>query len=894
LLATQIGKATMSESNVMPIATSTNTGATTITASDINNCDREPIHIPGAILPHGVLLVLDTDTLEVLQAAGDLPGLLGKSPHDLLGKSADSLLNPAQIARVRRLSAEQALTTPRHLLDPAMRVRADMPLDASLHRCGDTLVLEFEAANIGDPFASDPLAAVQDMVEGFDAAASLPALCQLAAERVREVAVYDRVLVYQFMQDGSGWVIAESREPHLEPFLDLHYPAADIPQQARALYLKNWLRLITEVNYDPAPLTPSLNPRTGLPLDMSHAILRDVSPIHREYLRNMGIDASMSISIIHGDKLWGLIACHHYSPRRLPRHLRAVCELFGSMFSMQLEVREKAQQFELRLASRTVLQSLMLNLAGADDYAEGLTQQSPNLLDYIYSGSGTESENKGGVAVCVNGQLNFLGSTPDEAQIWLLVSWLDACMPQTNGIYATDRLGDVWAPGKDFAASASGVLVISVSDDLSDYIIWFRPEIEARFKWAGRPDKELVPGPHGDRLSPRKSFEVWRETIVGRSIPWTSADNQAAFDLRLSLLHVVLRRINAAALERKKAADRDRLLMAELDHRVKNTLANIQALVVQTSRSAESLTGFVEGLDGRIQSMAKAHSLLSESRWEGVSITRLLREELEPFGPRDNVVTIEGPDVVLTPKSALSLSLAVHELVTNAAKFGAFSTPGGTVAVGWTLAGDNGISLSWAEAGGPRVRPPSRRGFGSTLIERALAMETGGRATLRYEPDGIVCDVFLPPSSVLSRNVITFVSTPAVRQAPDAGSGERPCRVLVVEDSFLVVTLLEEILKRLGWLFVGPATSVSDALELARTGSFDAALLDVNLNGEMSWEVARVLAERGVPFVFSTGYNMQTVLPKDLSGTAVISKPFRISEVEGKIREAVSTRRAGQ
>ena len=884
----------MSESNAMPIATSANTSATTITASDINNCDREPIHIPGAILPHGVLLVLDSDTLEVLQAAGDLPGLLGKSLHDLLGKSADTVLNPAQTARLRRLSAEQALTTPRHLLDPAMRVHADMPLDASLHRCGDTLVLEFEAANIGDPFASDPLAAVQDMVEGFDAAPSLPALCQLAAERVREVAVYDRVLVYQFMQDGSGWVIAESREPHLEPFLDLHYPAADIPQQARALYLKNWLRLITEVNYDPAPLTPSLNPRTGLPLDMSHAILRDVSPIHREYLRNMGIDASMSISIIHGDKLWGLIACHHYSPRRLPRHLRAVCELFGSMFSMQLEVREKVQQFELRLASRTVLQSLMLNLAGADDYAEGLTQQSPNLLDYIHSGSSMDFENKGGVAVSVKGQLTFLGSTPDEAQIKQLVSWLDGYMPQTTGIYATDRLGEVWAPGKDFAASASGLLVISVSDDLSDYILWFRPEIVARFKWAGPPDKELVQGPHGDRLTPRKSFEVWRETIVGRSMPWTSADSQAAFDLRLSLLHVVLRRINAAALERKKAADRDRLLMAELDHRVKNTLANIQALVVQTSRSAETLTGFVEGLDGRIQSMAKAHSLLSEARWEGVSITSLLREELEPFGPRDNVVTIEGPDLVLTHKSALSLSLAIHELVTNAAKFGAFSTPGGTVVVRWTLADDNGISLSWTEAGGPRVRPPSRRGFGSTLIERALAMETGGSATLRYEPDGIVCDVFLPPSSVLGHNIMTSASTRAVQPAPHADSGERPYRILLVEDSFLVVTLLEEIFEGLGWQSVGPATHVADALELARTGVFDAALLDVNLNGEMSWEVARVLAERGVPFVFSTGYNMKTVLPADLSGTAVISKPFRISDVEDKIREAIAIRRAGK
>jgi chemotaxis family two-component system sensor kinase Cph1 len=887
----------MPEPYTMPNATNTVTSAVPNISASIANCDREPIHIPGAILPHGALLVLDGETLEVLQAAGDLAGLLGTSLKGLLGKTADTLLNPVQTAQIRRLSAEQALTTPRHLLDPMMRVHADRPLDASLHRCGNTLVLEFEAADIGDRFASDPLAAVQDMVKGFEAASSLNALCQLAAERVREVAVYDRVLVYQFMQDGSGWVIAESRQSHLEPFLDLHYPAADIPQQARALYLKNWLRLITEVNYDPAPLTPALSPRTGLPLDMSHAILRDVSPIHREYLRNMGIDASMSISIIHGDKLWGLIACHHYSARRLPRHLRAVCELFGSMFSMQLEVRESAQQFELRLASRMVLQSLMLNLAGADDYAAGLTQQSPNLLDYIgggagAGGSGIDTQSKGGVAVCVGGQLTFLGTTPDKAQIEQLVAWLDSHMPQSAGIYDTDRLGEVWPPAQDFSTLASGLLVISVSDDPSDYIMWFRPEIVARFNWAGNAGKEVVAGPFGDRLTPRKSFEIWNETVVGRSRPWTLADTQAAFDLRLSLLHVVLRRINAAALERRKAAERDRLLMAELDHRVKNTLANIQALVVQTSRSADTLTGFVEGLDGRIQSMAKAHSLLSESRWEGVSIHRLLSEELQPFGSPDHAVTVEGVDLVLTPKSALSLSLAVHELVTNAAKYGAFSARGGSVAVSWILAGDGGVNLSWTEAGGPPVELPLRRGFGSTLIERALAMETGGRATLRYLPEGVVCDVLLPNSSVLSRSVVPIGVTPASATVQQAESLQKPYRILVVEDSFLVVTLLEEIFKDLGWHCVGPATRLADALLLASRGVFDAAVLDVNLNGEMSWEVARVLRERGVPFVFSTGYDIKTVLPAHLAGTAVISKPFRVREVEEKIRLAIAHRRA--
>ena len=276
-----------------------------------------------------------------------------------------------------------------------------------------------------------------------------------------------------------------------------------------------------------------------------------------------------------------------------------------------------------------------------------------------------------------------------------------------------------------------------------------------------------------------------------------------------------------------------------------------------------------------------------------MSITRLLREELDPFGPRDQAIAMEGVDLVLTPKSALSLSLAIHELVTNAAKFGAFSTPSGSVVVRWALADDSSFSLQWTEVGGPPVPLPMRRGFGTTLIERALAMETGGHATLRYLPSGVVCDVFLPPSSVLSRTVVPIASAVASEPALEPGSGERPYRILVVEDSFLVVGLLDRIFEDLGWTLVGPATRLVDALQLARSGVYDAALLDVNLNGEMSWEVARVLAERSVPFVFSTGYDAKAVLPADLAGVAVVSKPFRIREVEDKMRQAIGTRRAG-
>ncbi len=864
---------------------------------DVTTCDREPIHIPGAILPHGAMLVLDADTLEVLQAAGDTHRLLGVPLLELLGQPASVLFRPDQIENLRGLAAALTLVKPRHLLDPQMRVIAGLPLDASLHRSAGSLVLELEAADPNDRFAADPLSGVQEMVRGFDQSSSLKALCHLAAERVRDVARYDRVLVYRFMQDGSGWVIAESREPHLKPFLDLHYPAADIPQQARALYVKNWLRLITQVDYDAAPLTPANHPRTGEPLDMSQAILRDVSPIHREYLRNMGIDASMSISIIRGGKLWGLIACHHYSPRILPRHLRAICELFGSMFSLQLEARENGEQFDERLASRMVLQNLMLNLAGADDYAVGLTKESPNLLDYIQCGSpAADGKLSGGVAVSVKGQLTFLGTTPSQGQIQSLIEWLNTHVPKSDGVFSTDRLGEVWPPATAFADVASGVLVISVSEELSDFIIWFRPELLGTSSWAGEPTKLLTSGPNGDRLNPRKSFEVWKETVRGRCLPWSPADLDAAFDLRVSLLHVVLRRINAAAQERRRTVERDKLLMAELDHRVKNTIANIQALVIQTSRNADSLTGFVKGLEGRIQAMAKAHSLLSQSRWEGVSIGKLLREELTVYADGHLAVSLDGAEMLLTPKSALSLSLAIHELATNAAKYGAFTTPGGRVAVSWRKADDGGVELSWTETGGPPVELPKRRGFGSTLIERALAMETGGQAVMHYLRTGVVCDVFLPAASVTSSD--------AQPDGPDARAGSagaakeavaappEALRILVVEDSFLLVMAIQAMLDDLGWITVGPATRRSEALALARSEEFDAALLDVNLDGETSWDVAAALRVRGIPFVFGTGYDVSSVLPEQFAGSAVIAKPYHTRDVEQRLREVIAANRS--
>jgi len=858
---------------------------------DLTNCDREPIHIPGAILPHGVMLVIDPDTLHVLQAGGDTASVFGIGLNDLLGMSLIALFSPTQIDHLRTLVRLSPLVKPRHLLDPTLRVFADRPLDVSIHRNAAGLILEFEVADTEDRFSTDPLAGVQDMLAGLEDASTLQAFCQAAADSVRRVLGYDRAMIYRFMPDGDGWVFAESREASLVAFLDLHYPASDIPVQARALYINSWLRLIPEIDYEAAPIFPAISPVTNEPLDMSQATLRNVSPIHREYLRNMGVNASMSISIIRDGKLWGLIACHHNTPRRLPRHLRAMGELFGSMFSLQLELRQRAEQLDARLYNQTTLQTLMHELAGENDYAAGLMRQAPLLLNYIQGGGlSLRGDLQGGVAVRFSTEIRSIGQTPNEAQIAALTDWLSERMAEDDGIFVTDRLGELWPPAADFAAIGAGLLAISVSRKPRDFILWFRPELVSSVTWAGDPTKPVEFGPLGERLTPRKSFAAWTQMVRGRSSPWTPPDSDAAFDLRLSLLEVVLRRIDAVTRERSRVFDRDQMLMAELDHRVKNTLANIQALVIQTKRSATSLNDFVVSLDGRIRSMAKAHSLLTQSHWTGVSLAALAGDELDLYGRGGAEIVVDGPTVVLSPKSSLALSLVVHELATNAAKYGSLSRPGGRVSILWAVADDGGLHVVWREAGGPVVQEPKTRGFGTRLIEKALAMETRGRSTIRFDPDGVVCEITLPKSAIIS---VTIASGPPavawedIIEAPPPPPPIRP-RILVVEDSALVIMSLEECFEELGWDMVGPATTVADALILALEEGIDAALLDINLNDEMSWPVAYLLVKRNVPFAFATGYDARMVLPEALQDMPVISKPYDLKDVEMRLRSVLS------
>ena len=829
-------------------------------AATLTDCDREPIHIPGSIQMHGVLLALEPDTMRITQWAGDLSAMLGVSREDPLGLTLHELLGADAASKISSaFSGSPMRPLPLKTYEVELTTPAG-PVDAIIHPAGPTLIVEFEKAGRSSGGMQTTLVTVQRMLAEIGSASSLAGYHQACADQVRKLTGFDRVMIYRFLDDGSGTVIAETKSEEMESYLGLHYPESDIPKQARELYRTNWMRSIPDVSYTPLPLHPETNPSTRTPLDLSHSVFRSVSPLHLQYLKNMGVAASMSLSIIHRGELWGLIACHHRKPHFVPCDARAACEIFAQVYSLQLESRLHAETYEYSLQQRSVHQQMVTRLAREEHLSDGLIRYRPNLLDLIQAD---------GVAVWVDGEFGEVGHTPGAAAVQSLVRQLD--QREDEGVFSTDRLAEEFPECAGAVGDTAGLLALSVSRARKDYILWFRREIVETVTWAGNPTKAIQKVGTEERLTPRASFAAWRETVRGKSRPWRPNEIEAAQALRLSILEVVLRRIDLVARERAEAQERQALLVAELDHRVKNTLATIQSLMRHTRRSQTTLDDYIESLGQRIRAMAHTHNLLSQSRWRGAELRSLIEEELRPYDGVPGVLSIEGPQLELKPKAALTLSMVIHELTTNAAKYGALSIAEGMVSVSWSVSEDT-LHLQWRETGGPSVAPPSRKGFGRTVIESALAHEFGGDVRLRFEPRGVQCTIGLPVDLVERQAGEADGEQRERREPPKERDGS--LRVLLVEDSLITALDVARVLEEKGFEVSGPTGRVSSALNMIENRQIDVGVLDINLGKEDSFPIADRLREKGTPFLFLTGYDARAILPERFQGTVCLAKPF--------------------
>lgn len=528
------------------------------------NCADEPIRFPGAIQPHGVLLTLSEPELRIVQVSANVASLFNHQPEALLGQPLDTLLGTQPTDVVRQMAGQ-----PSFIDAPPLYVTLNGgQFEGLLHRHQGVLVLEFEphSEHFQPKSQNGRTSNLGKMLQRLQSAKTLQALYEISVSEIQAMTGYDRVLIYRFEEEGHGQVIAEASAPSMELFNGLFFPASDIPQQARELYRTNWLRIIPNADYEPVPLLPKLRPDTGQPLDLSFATLRSVSPIHCQYMKNMGVLSSMSISLMKGDKLWGLISCGNREPLHVPNDLRTTCQTIGQVLSLQISAMEAldiSRQREEKVDALGVLNQAMSN--SSDAVFDGLAQCPQVLMDLVQAG---------GVAIIEGQQLHRYGNCPEPEQIRALHKWLkDTGQP----VFASHHLSAVYPSAADYQAVASGVMAMSLPKPVDNGVLWFRPEVKENIQWSGDPKKPLAleKSDTGLRLRPRTSFEIWKVEMAGISTKWSPGDRFAANDLRRSALENDLARQVLREQQAVRARDE---LVAVVSHDLRNPMTVISML----------------------------------------------------------------------------------------------------------------------------------------------------------------------------------------------------------------------------------------------------------------------------------------------------------------------------
>lgn len=681
---------------------------------DLSECDREPIHLAGSIQPHGLLLIADGASLRVVAGAGDIEnrlsaGWLGRPLAQLLAQSVD-----APLAQVRSLAGTTVPISPVPGLGEMF--------DASLHLSGDQVLVELEPRPDIPASAVATLSRLDALGTAFERAPDLTTLCERAAVAFRELTGFDRVMVYRFLDDGAGMVLAEDRDPALSSFLNHHFPASDIPKQARALYIRNRVRVIPDVHYEPAPIRPAEAGLGGI--DLTDASLRSVSPIHVQYLRNMQVGASASISIVKDGVLWGLIACHNGTPRRISHEARIACQALAGGLSRQIRAKEEAAAYRERIRLRSAEEGLVARLDRQAPFANWFAEHGDEFYRLL---------DADGFAAVRGQEIVRAGQCPTDEQITALARWIDGSA--TGEPFATAELGKLYTPALAFGDVASGLLAMRLPSEGDLALLWFRAEQPQTVEWAGNPHKAA--NARGGQLTPRSSFDAWCEEVRGHARRWTAGEVDAAQRLRRTLTELRqarrLRELNhqlgiSVAEKEGLLAEKDHLLR-EVNHRVQNSLQLVQAFLSLQANSTDNpaVASDLGEAQRRLSAVALVHRRLYQGdQVETVDLSRYLEELLadmtSALGPEwQKAVRLDLAPVLISADRAIHVGLILTELVINANKYAYEGRPG-PLAITVDEYRDK-FRLIVADQGSGKTR--SRVGFGTRMME-AMVQRLGG------------------------------------------------------------------------------------------------------------------------------------------------------------------------
>lgn len=820
-------------------------------------CADEPVHIPGIVQPFGCLIAADAKTNQITYASENVADFLGHTAADLLGRSAPEVLGRDAWHGVRG-----ALS--RNGIDKKTISVNEFDFDGQLcalrvHRSDGQTVIEIEKAMDVGLSGANALNTLSYLMSQIQICDGEQALFDLTCELMQHLTGYDRVLIYRFDEAANGEVLAEVKRSPQEPFIGLRFPHWDIPAQARAIMAKIPLRFIQDTDQTPVPV---LAPAGSPPLDMTLAEVRGVSSVHLEYLRNMGSAATMTLSIVVEGALWGMISFHHSRPKVPAPGLRDVLVSFVDVFNGKLLALR--QQASLRQIA--ALDSGFIGQGEGEQTLETIIPSAtPIVLDVLKAQ---------GLAAISGDNHVTAGQVPDAAV-------LDAVAEialSTGEVVVIDALAERFPEHADKLGGSAGVLAVAVLPDR--VVCIFRDEIEEQVSWAGDPAKTVEQVDGRLRLSPRGSFSTFLQSASGQCEAWSGNDKYLIRHLR-TLLHAAERQAMMVTLTRQQA-----LMIGELNHRVRNILALVRSVSRQARRRYGSLNSYANAIENRIRALAAAHDITGGRLTAPISLHQLVRQEFAPFSSvADEQTALTGPDPYMRAETAPIFSLVLHELTTNAAKYGALSGPGGHVTV--TLAqGENGsVTVDWRETGGPLVTTPNEHGFGMAMIQQAVPHELGGEAETTFEGGGFHAQ-FTLPARHFTTDVPDEQAFEGRRKMPETPA-ELPASlrdgvVMVLEDTFITAKEMADQLRDLGCKDVRVCAGVDAALDLIGQERLSFAVLDVDLSTfgpqETSESVAMALLAQAVPFVFVTGYGQDTDLPAVLDATLKLTKPISNDE----------------
>lgn len=637
----------------------------------LSSRESEPIQIPGAIQPHGVLLAVDDASGRIVSVSANARELLGRDATALLNGRVETLLGPKSLERLREAAAvAPSASHAEHL--PVTHNSEEF--DLLVHRSEGMLIVELERTRTNSTAEVEALFdAVRGAVMRIQAAESHDELLPIVAGEIAAVSRFERVMVYRFDPDWNGEVVAETKPADLQTLLGLHYPASDIPPQARELYRRNVLRVIPDALYHPVPILPQHNPLTNRPLDLSMSVLRSVSPVHLEYLANMGVRSTLTISLLKHGRLWGMIAAHDREPQYPSFRVRLACELIGRTASLQIAALEDAAENALRMRLRSMQPALLEAIDREGEFTEAIAVDA--LLQIA---------DAHGAAIKSEGEPHVVGTAPRGRELRQIVAWLEE-RDRSDGDqpFATDSLpleNPQFTGIKDLAC---GLLAVPLTTTKGGWLLWFRPEVVRTVSWGGDPRKPVTED--GERVSPRKSFEAWKQNISLHSLPWKAAEIDAAVELRRLLSDVVMRRAREYAKINAELARSNRELESfahVASHDLKEPLRGIhhytrfllddygERLDERGREMLSSMAALSQRMERQIQSLLELAEVgHDESEARNVDAGAVLDEALELLGPR-----LEDVEIIRSPLPRVSIPPArlrevFVNLVSNALKY---------------------------------------------------------------------------------------------------------------------------------------------------------------------------------------------------------------------------------